>query len=76
MDAAQSKKALTEKSLMDHVEHSLDVNYAFFEQYRVKYLVQILTKHVQAELRYHCKAVEELTSALSALNPPPATPPS
>jgi hypothetical protein len=70
LDTVQSRKSLTEPSLLDHVESHLSINEKFFEQYRVKYLINILTKHLQAELRFHCKAVEEITNALSTLNQP------
>ena len=52
---------------MDHAERSITVNQKLFEKYRVKYMKDLLAQQLKAGLRYHCRAVEEYSSALQSL---------
>ena len=39
-----------------------------FEKHRLKSIKRLLSTTLQAELRYHCRAIEELSAALHAIS--------
>jgi FAM92 protein len=73
-DYAHAKKKAAQSNdsrLLADLERSLPVHEELFESHRVKAMKKILSTVLTAELRYHCKAVEQLSAALAALNEVP-----
>jgi len=54
-------------ALLEQSEKSLEINTSFFEQYRAKCLKAVLVRLLKAELRSHCRAVEELSASLQTV---------
>mmetsp|Transcript_14016 Transcript_14016/g.20948 ORF Transcript_14016/g.20948 Transcript_14016/m.20948 type:complete len:192 (-) Transcript_14016:124-699(-) len=54
-------------SMKPFAQSTLPVHVKLFEKYRLKSMTTLLTNLVETELRYHCKAVEELSSVISLL---------
>ena len=67
--AATKKKAaqLNDPRLTSDIERTLPVHSEMFEVHRVKSVKTLLATVLAAELKYHCRAVEEISSALAAL---------
>ena len=53
--------------LVQELEHSLPIHANLFEKHRTKALKKILITILNAELRFHCKAVEEISLVLTSL---------
>jgi hypothetical protein len=67
--SASRKKAekLNDFRLTQSSENALPIHTHMFEKHRIKSLKKILTIILTAELKYHCKAVEEISLVLSSL---------
>ena len=51
-----------------YTEQSFPLHAKLFEKHRLRSIKRIMTTAIRAELKYHCKAIEELTAALNALS--------
>ena len=65
--AAVSKPSKSDISDAQFVQSTLQVHAKLFEKHRVQSLKKVLHTWLTAELRYHCKVVEELSSVLQDL---------
>ncbi len=65
--AAVSKPSKSDISDAQFVQSTLQVHAKLFEKHRVQSLKKVLHTWLSAELRYHCKVVEELSSVLQDL---------
>ena len=65
--AAPSKSSKSDLSDAQFVQSTLQVHAKLFEKHRVQSLKNVLHTWLSAELRYHCKVVEELSSVLQDL---------
>ncbi len=45
----------------------LPINAQLFEEHRVKSIKQLLTRMLRSELHIHCRAIEDLSAALSEI---------
>ena len=54
-------------SMKPFAQSTLPVHVKLFEKYRLKSMTSLIISLVETELRYHCKAVEELSSVISLL---------
>ena len=63
------KKAaqLNDPRLTSDIERTLPVHSEMFEVHRVKSIKTLLSTVLAAELKYHCRAVEEISMTLAAL---------
>lgn len=63
------KKAaqLNDPRLTSDIERTLPVHSEMFEVHRVKSIKTVLSTVLAAELKYHCRAVEEISAALASL---------
>ena len=69
-DLVTAQKKATQQNdprLIQEAEHSLPVHADLFEKHRVKALRNVLMNILNAELRFHCKAVEEISLVLTSL---------
>ena len=67
--ATTKKKALqlNDPRLTSDIERTLPVHSEMFEVHRVQSIKTLLATVLAAELKYHCRAVEEISAALAAL---------
>jgi hypothetical protein len=63
------KKAFQQNDprLTQEAEHTLPIHADLFEKHRIKSLKNMLITILSAELRFHCKAVAEISLVLTSL---------
>jgi hypothetical protein len=54
--------------LQEHIEQLLPIHAALFEEHRIKSIKSLMTSMITAELRVHCRIVEQLSTGLEALS--------
>eukprot|EP00388_Colpodella_angusta_P025338 GDKK01002336.1.p1 GENE.GDKK01002336.1~~GDKK01002336.1.p1 ORF type:complete len:153 (+),score=23.07 GDKK01002336.1:51-461(+) len=65
--AASGKVGKSDVSDAQFVQSTLQVHAKLFEKHRVQSLKKLLQSLLRAELQYHCKVVEELSTVLQDL---------
>ena len=58
---------MNDPRLTSDIERTLPVHSEMFEVHRVKSIKTLLSTVLAAELKYHCRAVEEISTTLAAL---------
>ena len=63
------KKAISQGDprLTQETEQSLPIHAELFEKHRIRSLKKLLTTILRAELKFHCRAVEDISLVLSSL---------
>ena len=63
------KKAISQGDprLTQETEQSLPIHAELFERHRIRSLKKLLTTILRAELKFHCKAVEDISLVLTSL---------
>lgn len=67
LDTCAVQKSSAETSAnKEYCKLVLPIHTAMFDQHRTRSIKEVITGMLRCEIRYHCKAVEELSAVLEA----------